>query len=389
MKKLIFIAMAMLSAFAITNCTPDQQKELLAKIANQTLRGEGAPAPELGAIGNYYFDEKNSDLYGPKTAEGWGTPVSLKDFKGAKGDKGDPGANGTKIYTGEGKPSDEIGAIGDWYFDTKTKTFYGPKTDKGWGDKTADISGGQNSISSNAYELSPDKKRLLRWFDKNLTKIDMQADKQLSEIKSVDPAVFEDYTTLKEVVLPQGLENIGKEAFKGCISLKSIIIPNNVIEIGVEAFAECSSLATITLSNKLGTIGNYAFANCDSLKRIVLPNSVVKIGNGAFEHSKALETIEMSNNVISIGEYAFNECRSLKSITIPSSVIKIGKNIFHHSGLESITFEATTPPNLENLIDSIHEVSFRFNFTIYVPANSLNAYKSSWSWTGFTIKAKE
>ena len=154
MKKFIYIAMAMLSAFAITNCTPDQQKELLAKIANQTLRGEGAPAPELGAIGNYYFDEKNSDLYGPKTAEGWGTPVSLKDFKGAKGDKGEPGANGTKIYTGEGKPSDEIGAIGDWYFDTKTKTFYGPKTDKGWGDKTADISGGKATNQTLAAQLN-------------------------------------------------------------------------------------------------------------------------------------------------------------------------------------------------------------------------------------------
>ena len=154
MKKFIYIAMAMLSAFAITNCTPDQQKELLAKIANQTLRGEGAPAPELGAIGNYYFDEKNSDLYGPKTAEGWGTPLSLKDFKGAKGDKGDLGTNGTKIYTGEGKPSDEIGAIGDWYFDTKTKTFYGPKTDKGWGDKTADISGGEATNQTSAAQLN-------------------------------------------------------------------------------------------------------------------------------------------------------------------------------------------------------------------------------------------
>jgi len=45
--------------------------------ASPVLAGNGAPTGSLGNIGDLYLDQVNSDLYGPKTLDGWGTPVDL------------------------------------------------------------------------------------------------------------------------------------------------------------------------------------------------------------------------------------------------------------------------------------------------------------------------
>jgi len=42
------------------------------------LSGAGAPAATLGKAGDFYLNKTNSDLYGPKTAAGWGTPFNLR-----------------------------------------------------------------------------------------------------------------------------------------------------------------------------------------------------------------------------------------------------------------------------------------------------------------------
>ena len=45
--------------------------------ASPVLAGNGAPTGSLGNIGDLYLDQVNSDLYGPKILDGWGTPVDL------------------------------------------------------------------------------------------------------------------------------------------------------------------------------------------------------------------------------------------------------------------------------------------------------------------------
>lgn len=41
--------------------------------------GDGNPAGSLGVAGDYYLDRQNGDLYGPKTASGWGgSPINLR-----------------------------------------------------------------------------------------------------------------------------------------------------------------------------------------------------------------------------------------------------------------------------------------------------------------------
>ena len=56
-------------------------------------------------------------------------------------------------------------------------------------------------------------------------------------------------TGLRELVLPESLENIGKGAFADCTGLKKIVIPPGVKEIGPRAFAGCTALADVELAS--------------------------------------------------------------------------------------------------------------------------------------------
>ncbi len=41
--------------------------------------GTGTPGSALGVVGDYYLNRQNADLYGPKTANGWGSsPINLQ-----------------------------------------------------------------------------------------------------------------------------------------------------------------------------------------------------------------------------------------------------------------------------------------------------------------------
>lgn len=41
------------------------------------LNGVGAPDSSTGIYGDFYLNTTNLNLYGPKTSEGWGSPVDL------------------------------------------------------------------------------------------------------------------------------------------------------------------------------------------------------------------------------------------------------------------------------------------------------------------------
>lgn len=63
----------------------------------------------------------------------------------------------------------------------------------------------------------------------------------------IDDFAFQQCENLKEVVLPAGLNFIGREAFLGNTSLTSITIPDGVTGIDYYAFTRCINLTDITL----------------------------------------------------------------------------------------------------------------------------------------------
>ena len=144
--------------------------------------------------------------------------------------------------------------------------------------------------------------------------------------------------TIKNLIIPEGVESINNYAFYGCSSLTSVTIPNSVTIIGDRAFYNCSGLTSVIMGNSVTTIGNYAFNNCSGLTSVTIPNSVTSIGDYAFSGCYGLISVDIPNSVTSIGSSAFRGCSGLTSVTIPNSVASIGSSAFRGcSGLTSMT----------------------------------------------------
>ena len=71
-----------------------------------------------------------------------------------------------------------------------------------------------------------------------------------------------------EIVIPDTVTSISKNAFRNCTNLTSINIPNGVTSIGGSAFNSCSGLTSITIPESVTSIGDYTFYYCSSLTTI-------------------------------------------------------------------------------------------------------------------------
>jgi len=121
--------------------------------------GSGVPATALGNNGDMYLDIVSSNLYGPKTDAGWGTPLNLKGQSGANGTNGTNGTNGapgatgpagtagSKILSGTAAPATALGVIGDYYLNKTTGDLYGPKNASSWG-TPINLRGAANVVAS-------------------------------------------------------------------------------------------------------------------------------------------------------------------------------------------------------------------------------------------------
>ena len=253
-----------------------------------------------------------------------------------------------------------------------------------------------------------------------------------NSVTSIGEGAFHNCSDLTSITIPNSVTKIGSSAFSGCSDLTSVTIPNSVTTISNSVFSSCSSLTSVTIPNTVTTISNSAFYNCTRLISVTIPNSVTTIENWAFGNCIGLTSITIPNSVTFIGLYAFNGCSSLTSVTIPNSVTTISINAFFGcSSLTSVTIPnsvnsiwdsafngcssltSVTIPNSVNFIGNsafadcskleevyclaekvpytitdAFEKSYPENATLYVPAASLNAYKTTEPWSYFgTIKA--
>jgi len=143
-------------------------------------------------------------------------------------------------------------------------------------------------------------------------------------VVKVDNEAFCRRDKLIEVVLNNGLREIGNAAFFGCISLQSINIPSTVIKIGSGAFNGCNSLREAVLDEGLQKIGRAAFRECKLLETINFPSTVTEIGMLAFNNCTNLRDVVLNDGLNEVGERAFDCCKSLQSVILSSTVTKIG-----------------------------------------------------------------
>ena len=167
-------------------------------------------------------------------------------------------------------------------------------------------------------------------------------------------------TSMVKAEIGDCVNSLGDYAFDGCTILTSVTIPSGVTSIGQRAFRDCSSLTSIDIPSGVTWIRNETFANCSGLTSVTIPNSVTSIGDSAFYRCSTLTSITLPNSLGTISIYAFRYCTSLTSIII----------------------EATTPPRLSN----VNAFQYTNNCPIYVPAESVDAYKAADKWSSLASR---
>ena len=168
----------------------------------------------------------------------------------------------------------------------------------------------------------------------NITKVTFEPG---SVLKSIGSSAFSSCSSLKRVVIPEGVTTIGSSAFNSCSSLESVVISSSVTAIGSYAFSHCSSLKSVVIPEGVTSIGYYAFYECSSLESIEIPSSVTTIDGWAFHNCDSLESVVIPEGVTTIGDYAFYHCSLLESVVIPGSVTTIGSSAFSYCSKLNIT----------------------------------------------------
>ena len=133
-----------------------------------------------------------------------------------------------------------------------------------------------------------------------------------------------------DVVIPEGVEEIDREAFADC-QLTSIKFPDSLKNIGREAFRRCRNLRSVVFGTGITKIRNYTFENCVNLEKVTLPPNLEKICDGAFKNTN-LNSIKLKEGLKEIGYLAFSDT-PMQEVVIPSSASlrgrAFGKNMEH------------------------------------------------------------
>ena len=151
----------------------------------------------------------------------------------------------------------------------------------------------------------------------------------------------------------------------------------------------CENLTSIEIPNSITSIGEIAFAYT-GLVSVVIPSSVKYISSSTFYSCNKLESVVISNGVNIIGSMAFEGCKSLTSITIPSSVTVLCEQSFSRcNALIEIHCQNVTPPKFQMKYNILPFDDTTFNFaTLFVPKNTINAYKNATVWKNSKISLK-
>ena len=301
--------------------------------------------------------------------------------------------------------------------------------------KVIGVSAFENSATKEAakFEITADTIR-----DNAFTGCSKMEDAVLGEsLKSIGNSAFKDCASLKGIIIPDSVTGIGGRCFSGCESLAYVKIGAGVSIIPDEAFNNCKSLPEITIPKTVEWIGNNVFPGCFALADVTIADreTELKLGSNVkspmfsscplksvyiggnitygttandgyspFYRNTSLETVRITDRETEISENEFYGCTSLKSVSMGDGIDTIGKYAFSGcSALESFSFgtglksigdeafsdctgmkklvsKTAVPPVCgPQALDDIN----KWECTLYVPQESLDAYKSAAQWKEF------
>lgn len=176
----------------------------------------------------------------------------------------------------------------------------------------------------------------------------------------------------------------------------SVYIPDGITTIGY-GFIVCENIDSYFESMVVNSNNSYYDSrnNCNAIietstnkllygcKSTVIPNTITIIGDEAFKNVQAFQNLIIHEGVTNIGSHAFRYNKIMETLDLPSTLTTIGTQAFSNcSNLESITIRAIVPPTI-GAHSSIFSGS---SCNIYVPSESVDAYKTATNWTTYASR---
>ena len=233
-------------------------------------------------------------------------------------------------------------------------------------------------------------------FDSSTGTLTLYGNGALDEYSAADQPSWID---IKQVVINEGITEIGSYVFYGCTNIESVIFPQSIEKIKVGAFSDFCDVDTIyykgtetqwnhvkessnntglslptvyfeygvTYSGSCGDDVTWLYDAClriltisgtgdmydyasdeakpwqgyrQKIKKVIVNEGVTSIGTYAFSYLGATEII-LPDSLTTISAYSFNQCYYLESLVIPENVTTIGNYAFFQCGLTDINIPAS------------------------------------------------
>ncbi|MCI8309208.1 MAG: leucine-rich repeat domain-containing protein [Clostridia bacterium] len=144
----------------------------------------------------------------------------------------------------------------------------------------------------------------------------------------MENGVFIKCSNLKEIIIPEGIKEIGDNVFQNCVNLKKITFPKSLEKIGK------SSFSYVNIDNLQISSENINFINQNGIllgenKKIIVLVTTSAIQNGNFTIPETVEKLEEGVLI------AFSQ---IKRVIVPESVKEINA-VFFPSGIEEILID--------------------------------------------------
>ena len=110
----------------------------------------------------------------------------------------------------------------------------------------------------------------------------------------------------ERLILEEPLEVIVNGAFNGRKRLKEVVMPDSVEELGKGSFVR-TSLERVRLSCNIKEIPTECFASC-KLREVVIPEGVEQIADGAFSENPLLKQVSLPSTLKDTGRDVFAGC---------------------------------------------------------------------------------
>ena len=235
-------------------------------------------------------------------------------------------------------------------------------------------------------------------------------------VTTISALAFYDCPKIIDITLSNSLIEIGDQAFS-YTNITSIELPQSVTILGLNPFSYIPSLTKLSVKkghplfnsdpnsnaiietatntlvagcrysivpNTITVVGKAAFMGCKGRTELSLPNSVKTINDSAYFDCIDLKSIDIPNSVTTIGSEAFSWCTSATSLTIGENVNSIGGRAFWGcEKIKTVTCNAIVVPNLGEDVFPCQFGGNIYDATLYVPAESVEAYKNADQWKDF------